>query len=297
MLHPAAQVVDQLHQGQAHRGLVDTGPLDVATEAVQLGTAVLGVGADGGKPVSAVLDDRRHAGQGLDVVDRARMAPHAVLRREGRLDSRVAPPALQRGHQRGLLAADVGPRAAVHYQFAVPAAAQDVLARVALGVGLFDSPVQQFGLAHELAANIDEADVGVDGEGRDDAAFENQVRVLLDQQPVLEGARLGLVGVDQHVVRLGLLLGHEGPLQPRGEAGAAATAQPGLLHLLGDRFRAHRRERLAQLLVPPTRLVDLDGLRVLLVDVSGQDLFHRIGFLQGKLSSSSSTLSSVRSSW
>src|SRR5207249_9339034 len=36
------------------------------------------------------------------------------------------------------------------------------------------------------------------------------------------------------VVRLLLLLGHEGPLEPRGEAGAAPPAQPRFLHAVDD---------------------------------------------------------------
>ena len=47
---------------------------------------------------------------------------------------------------------------------------------------------------------------------------------------ILERARLGLVGVAAEVVRLAVAGLHERPLEARRESGAAATAQPGLLH-------------------------------------------------------------------
>src|SRR5690606_13763028 len=52
---------------------------------------------------------------------------------------------------------------------------------------------------------------------------------------VLAGAGLGLVGVDDEIGRPAVaLLGHEGPFQPGREAGAAAAAQAGRLHLVDD---------------------------------------------------------------
>ena len=58
----------------------------------------------------------------------------------------------------------------------------------------------------------------------DDAALDQQVGVLLHQQPVLERARLGLVGVAAQVL-VHRALGDEARLLAHREAGAAATAQ------------------------------------------------------------------------
>jgi hypothetical protein len=54
------------------------------------------------------------------------------------LEARVAAAALQRVEQRRLLAADVRAGAGVHHDVEVEARAEDVLAEVALGVGLLD---------------------------------------------------------------------------------------------------------------------------------------------------------------
>jgi hypothetical protein len=57
----------------------------------------------------------RHGGERLHVVDRGGQAERAGLRRERRLDARVAALALEGVEHRGLLAADVRPGAAVHH--------------------------------------------------------------------------------------------------------------------------------------------------------------------------------------
>ena len=59
---------------------------------------------------------------------------------------------------------------------------------------------------------------------------------------VLAGAGLRLVGVDDEVVRPPVrLLRHEGPFEAGREAGAAAAAQAGVLHLVDDRSRGPSR--------------------------------------------------------
>src|SRR5690606_41216108 len=65
---------------------------------------------------------------------------------------------------------------------------------------------------------------------------------------VLERARLRFVGVDEKVVRLAVVFGHEAPLDAGREAGAATAAQPALLDHLDDLVAGHA-ERLLQRLV------------------------------------------------
>ena len=91
--------------------------------------------------------------------------------------------------------------------------------------------------------------VRLDRLGRDQRALEEAERDAEHDLAVLERARLGLVGVDHEVVRLGDLvrLRHEAPLAAGREEGAAAAAQVRgvelLDHLVG-RHRARLRERL-----------------------------------------------------
>ena len=96
----------------------------------------------------------------------------------------------------------------------------------------------------------------------DHHALDERVRVGEEQRDVLAGARLRLVGVDDEVVRLAVALRDELPLHPGGEAGAAAAAQPGVLHVGDDVVRGHG-QRLAQALVALVPAVGLQrpGLR------------------------------------
>src|SRR5690606_25068457 len=67
------------------------------------------------------------------------------------------------------------------------------------------------------------------------ATLHEGVRIVAHDLPVLASARLGLVGVDDKIMRTAIaFLGHEGPLEARREAGPAAASQTGGLHLAQD---------------------------------------------------------------
>ncbi len=87
-----------------------------------------------------------------------------------------------------------------------------------------------------FAAYVDVAGVRAHGEGGDQGALDQLLRIVAHDVPVLAGAGLALVGVDDEVARPPVrLLGHEAPLHARREPGAAAAAQAAGLDLLDDR--------------------------------------------------------------
>ena len=91
--------------------------------------------------------------------------------------------------QRRLLAADVGAGAVVDDDVEVPAV--DVVLADQLGlVGLIDRRLQALALADELAAHVDEAGVRPHGEGGEQRALDQQVRIVAHDLAVL--ARAGL---------------------------------------------------------------------------------------------------------
>ncbi len=101
-----------------------------------------------------------------------------------------------------------------------------VLADQLVLIGLVDGGLQDLALADELAANIDVGGVRAHGEGGKQRALDQEMRVVAHDVPVLAGAGLGLVGVDDQIVWAAIGLGrHERPFQPGGEARAAAAAQ------------------------------------------------------------------------
>src|SRR6185312_10850088 len=229
---PAGEVVDQVAGRDPERDLVVAGPTYAAGDRDDLGAGRL-LGAELAEPLGAVGDDPRHVGERIHVVDQGRPAVEALDCREWRLQPRVAALALERVEQRRLLAADVGAGAAVDDQLEVPVGAEDVGPEVTRLVGFGDRGVEDVGLRVVLAADEDEGVAGVGGERGDRDPLDQLVRVALHQLAVLEGARLGLVGVAAEV------LGHFAAGQERGlfahrEAGAAAAAQARVFELLED---------------------------------------------------------------
>src|SRR5215218_6453076 len=234
--HAAGGAHDDVAGGHAERELEVAGVADVAGDAEQLGAGRL-VGAHGAEPVDALGDDPGDGGDGLDVVDGGGGAVQALDRRERRPQLGLAALALERGQQGGLLAADVGAGAAVQHHVQVEPGALDVAAEQAAVVGGVDGGLQAAAGPAALAAQVDERGAAADRVGGHDHALDQRVRVAFQQLHVLEGARLALVGVDHQVGRLAGALGEEAPLHPRGEAGAAAAAQAGVLDQLDEVLR------------------------------------------------------------
>ena len=130
----------------------------------------------------------------------------------------------------------------------------DVILAEQLGViGLIDRGLEPFALTDELAAHIDVAGAAIHCAAGDQAAFDEQMRIVPHDLAILAGAGLGLVRIDDQIVRpVSDRLGHERPLQSGWEAGAAAAAQARGLHLVDDRVAAFVQDRLGA--VPGTTL-------------------------------------------
>ena len=177
----------------------------------------------------------------LDIVDGGRRAIEADIGGERRLQPRLALLAFEAFEQRRLLAADIGPCTVMQIEVEVPAI-DIVLADELRVIGLVDRRLQHLALADELAADIDVGFVRAHGEAREQRALDQEMRIVAHDVPVLAGAGLRFVGIDDEIVRAAVrLLRHERPFQTRREACAAAAAQARSLHLLDDRLVARAR--------------------------------------------------------
>ena len=131
-------------------------------------------------------------------------------------------------HGRGL-PADVAPGAAVHGDVKGKIAPQDILPQKPRLPGHLQFPFDELGV--HLVGGADEIEglLGLDGVPGQDDAFDDQVGVGVDQDPVLEGARLHFIGVGADVARVRGVFVHKAPFAPGGEAGPAPPRQAGLL--------------------------------------------------------------------
>src|SRR5271155_1874207 len=225
--------LDQFLERNAHRLFDVAWRVHMPREAVDLGTGVLRP-ADSGEPARAATQDHRYDRDRLDIVDRGRAAIETDLRREGRLQARLALAAFKTFEQPGFLAANIGASAAMQVEFKIPAGATGVFADQAGVIGLVDGGLEALCLVIKLAADIDIASVDTHADRGEQAAFDQLVRVVADDVPVLAGAWLTLIGIDAKIGRTVALLWHERPLEAGREPGAAAPAQSGFLDLLDD---------------------------------------------------------------
>src|ERR1019366_6207574 len=209
---------------------------------------------------TAVIDDPRQIRHRLDVVDHSRFTVETGDGgEERRLDAGEAALALQRLDQRSLFAADVRPRARVHYDVDGEVRTEDLVAERAELVGVVDGLLNALETEGELAAHENENRRDLERVGRDDDALHQLVRIAFEEQMVLEGGGLGLVTV-HHEIRHGRLAQHR-PFATGRKTGAPATEQRRLVNLAGHRFGEHR-ERLAQALVTAGREVARQGVGV-----------------------------------
>src|SRR5690606_22608223 len=211
--------------------------IDVSRDAKELGARVV-LAAKPREPRRAAPQDFRDDGDGFDVVDGGGATVKAHTGREWGLQTRLALLAFEGFEQRGFLAADIGPCPMVDDDIEIPAM-DVVLANQASVISLLHGGFEPVTLAYELAAHINEGLVRIHGAARDQASFDKMVRVVAQDFPVLAGAGLGFVGIDDEVVRAAVIdLGHEAPFQPGREPRAAATAQARGLDLVGQPFAA-----------------------------------------------------------
>src|ERR1035437_6673189 len=98
----AADVVDDLAQGRAHRDLDEAGVDDPSGQGEDLGALAL-PDADVRVPLRTVAQDRWHVGVRLDVVDQRGAVPQARYRRVRRPGPRRAAAALDGCDQGGFL--------------------------------------------------------------------------------------------------------------------------------------------------------------------------------------------------
>src|SRR5690606_31677815 len=147
-------VVDEVPERQVHRDLVDPGLVDVARDADEAGPTRL-LRAEAGVLLGPNAEDGRQRGDGLDVVDHRGAAEETRDRGEGRLQARPALAALEAVEKAGLLATDVGARAAVDVDVQAVSGIQDALAEDPLGVAVGDRLLQDLRLLQEFTADVD----------------------------------------------------------------------------------------------------------------------------------------------
>ena len=217
-------MIDHRADGRPHGDLVDAGARDVAADPDELdaGGAVCPLRLE---PLHALDEDQWHRRERLDVVDDRRLLPQPVRPGKRRLVPRLRALVLDGLEQRRLLAADVPARADEHAHVEGQVRAEDAPTEQAVATAGGQLALEMFGLRLVLVAYIDDALVGADDEAGQDHALDHQMRHVIEDEAVLDGPRLALVGIAHDVLRRPGRPPHDLPLHPRREAGAAEAPE------------------------------------------------------------------------
>ena len=154
-------------------------------------------------PIRAAQNDRRYAGQRLGIINDRGAAPQSDDGRKRRPDAWNAALTFKRLHQRRFFSNFVCPRAAMPIHIEVVSTAENILAEEALRIGVFDRLLHDDRQVAILTANIDVSGMRADRDGGDHHAFDHSVRIMLEDQAILAGARLALIAIAQNIFRLG----------------------------------------------------------------------------------------------
>ena len=183
------------------------------------------------EPFGPFLHQLADPEDGLDVVDKRRPAEQTNLRREWRPVARQTALPLDALQHRALLAADVSSRAASQMDAA--------RLRETRLLDFGDLAKQQFTNSRIFVAQVNVNVIRLDRPRADQHPLQHAMGIASHVVAILEGARLPLVGVDDHQARL-RLLADETPLASRREARAPQPAQPGRLDDADDLFGGAR---------------------------------------------------------
>ncbi len=182
-----------------------------------------------------MVEDVRHVGQGLDVVDQGGLCGSARRLEEPLHIWRVQPgkrvAALDHLEEALLLAEEIVVRSGYERDFERP---EKPYAGETLGSSLH----ARHALC-ELRLDADEDPGCADGEGCRCQALHDLIRVAAHDGAILEGAWLALGGVAHHEFHRRIVVGQAGPLDPGGESGAAPAPQPRGADRVEDRTWAH----------------------------------------------------------
>src|ERR1700759_2935762 len=141
----------------------------------------------------------------LDVIhDRGRHVEAKHSRKVGRFDARICALALERFDQAGFFATDVGAGAAMNVDFNIETRAQHILPEEVVRACFLDRLLKNAGPLGKLASYIYVGGVDVESETGDEDAFNQLMRIFMNDIAILESARLRFVRVADQVNRLRL---------------------------------------------------------------------------------------------
>ena len=184
-----AVLFDQFFERDAHLFFNNTWVVHVTRDREQLGAHVVRA-THAREPRRTTTQDGRANSNRFDVVHGGRATVEARTSRERRLHTRHAFFAFKAFEQRGFFTTDISACTVVQIKIEVPARASSILTQKASVISFVDRSLQSFAFADIFATDVDVAGMCIHCERRDQAAFDQRVRIVAHDFAVFTGARL-----------------------------------------------------------------------------------------------------------
>src|SRR3989338_5290659 len=131
------------------------------------------------EPLSVMFHDEWNTGHRFDVVDDGGASEQTHNRRKRRLEPGKASFSLKRFQKRGLLAADIGARAAMNHEIQMKSASKNIFTQIFFRIGFVHG-----GLKMLIGLDIFSTDINIgfmrpDREGADHNPLDHRMRVQL----------------------------------------------------------------------------------------------------------------------
>ena len=217
---------------------------------------------EGGKPFRPAAQNLRHHGDGFNIIHRGWAAIKPNGGREWRLQPRHALLAFQAFNQRGFFTANISPCPAMHVKIEIPASACGIPPQQTSIIGFLNRRFEDNAFVVVFTANIDVAGMRPHRETRDQAAFDQRMRIMANDIAILAGAGFRFISIHHQIGGSAIgLLRHEGPFHAGREARAASATQAGILDAFNHRIATARNNRRRTIPIPAhTRRRQIPGL-------------------------------------
>ena len=198
-------LVNEFTERNGHLLLDGAWVVHVAGDTEELG-ALITLAAETCEPVSSASANGGRHSDGLDIGDGGGASEKTDGSRERRLETRLSGLTLQGFNERGLLTTHICAHSSMDEDVEIIARATGVLADQASLVCLLDGTLQYGSLVVELSSDVDVCGGGVHSTPGDEAALDELVGVLAHDLTVLAGSGLSLIGIDNEITGLCIVL-------------------------------------------------------------------------------------------
>ncbi len=189
-----------------------------------------------------------HVAKRLDVVHDCRAHVETEHGWEIRwFDPGITPFAFERLDQACFFATNVSASPAMDVNLDVESGAENVTSKEIVLARFFDGAFEDFRAFRKLTSDIDVGRAGIQGETGDQDAFQQLMRILVNDVAVFERAWLRFVGVADQIDRPFFVRLDEAPFKTARKSGPTATAQPRVFDFI-DNFGSATSSALASIL-------------------------------------------------